>query len=74
MEGKSGSYEELTEALAFYHGQTVSDSKELNNLRSRLKRIIEAGNMLAASCDSGREVAAWLDAVTERPDERGMGS
>lgn len=70
MEGKDGSYDDLASALAFYQRQAVDDSNELNKLREKMKRVIDAGNKLAASCDSGREIAGWMDAIVERQADR----
>lgn len=70
MEGKSCSYDELVSLLAFYEKQSVEDSRELNNLRAKTKRMVEAGNRLAATSDSGVEIANWWSAISDNSKER----
>lgn len=70
MEARSHSYVELEAALAFFEKQSVEDSREINLLRAKVSRLVDAGNRLVASSDSGREIAIWLAAVADNPADR----
>lgn len=70
MRARSHSYAELEAALAFFEKQSVDDSREINILRDKVKRLVDAGNRLVASSDSGREIANWMAAVADNPADR----